>query len=498
MKYALSVDWFQYYCTSKENWEPVMRTYLTGKSKNPKGYVSQYYIDEPQEFHSLFAKGCTVKLHKFPLIHIHWKPKPSSLNKFMVSVKVANRLLYSSVWSFYLHDIIDALGLKIEGITRVDLACDIQKFAGDLLPNVFISRYLSSGDPDDFPQYIRSGSNNYCVHGYKKLIYEDTKKKEDVLGSIAHLDYLRFGSRNSGVSVYLYNKSQELKDKHSKPYIQKFWEDQGIIEDEELPVYRLELSINSKGMKIRPSGSTKADILRNPGLVRALATDDFSTQQAIEGVFWTYANKYFKFHVVGHQKYRKDMPVLQLWDFEVKTDMKPSFLSTAYDSGVAERRAAKTLERVLLKYPDLRVDEVVSMQKTADVLLLIGVIKQELSWFNKDGLGYLSGVNVHEWHDLQKAGCVSSEQYKHLQRLVQKAVSVEMEEFRQYQDYLDFCTERDFVEMKLEELDAITDEELNDYYTILSQEPDDHPLPQPIKPHTYDYSILHPISPRLS
>lgn len=466
MKFAISIDWYQVYCLSTPETNIVHSCYVSGKSKNSKGYISQYYVDYGIEHHSLYSKSATIRLHDFPLVHIYWSPRPSSLDPKGVAIKVANRVLYSSSWSFYLHDIIAALHLRLVGITRVDLCCDFQKFHGDLLPNVFIQNYVRSGlietdeseDPaevEEKPMYIRKGSNSFCIHGSKRLCFGDGEKKRNILGSSVRLDYIRWGTRNSGVCTYLYNKTQELKDKKSKPYIQKFWEEQGIIEDEDLPVYRLELSINAKGLKVRPASLSTKHLRFTPGLVRTLSGDDFATQDAVEQLFWSYAARYFVFKVVGKQRYRKDMKELQLFDVDVVPTVKPSYINKQYDTGTAERRASKTLEKIMMSYPDLRSKESEFLQGASNVLLLIGVIKEQLHSWNEDGLGYFKGVNVTAWDDLKRAGYVTAKQNQALQAIVNKAVAEKlssMYKLSEYSEIIDYAT---CVEETIAELDEL-------------------------------------------
>lgn len=473
MNYVISVDWFQYYCKCAPTFNPIFGTYFTGCSKNTKGYISQYYVDECPEFHSMFRKGITIKLHKFPLVHIHYDPKPSTMAWDAVAVKVTNRALYSASWSFYLHDIIEALGLRICGITRVDLCCDFQHFHDGLLPNTFIQRYLNNGISKKKCQYVRVGGNSFCVHGKKRIRYEDSEKKENILGTSNHLDYIRWGSRQSGVCTYLYNKSQELLDKKSKPYIKQMWEDSGIVVNPDLPVYRLEFSVSSKAMNLRPVHTKKKHIGMNPSLMRQLNKDDFATQQNIEQTFWVYANRYFRFRKVGKQKYRKDMPIVQLWDAEVETFLKPSYFNTSCDTGVAERRAAKCIQRLLFKYPDLPSHYASSINTFSDCLRYTGFLKEKLEKFNEDGLDYFRGKDLTAWKQLQRAGVVTSVQTTAMEDALEHAVAKRFEELMGYAEFTELWDKRQAFIQMAEELRAVEDEiqqVYNDYADTLSYE----------------------------
>lgn len=466
MNYVISVDWFQYYCKGAVDFNLHEQTYFTGCRKNTKGYISQYKVEPCPEHHSLFRKSATITLHKFPLVHIHYAPKPATIAANSVAVKVTNRALYSASWSFYLHDIIDALALNICGITRVDLCCDFQHFHDGLLPNTFIQRYLNNGGSNKRCQYVRVGGNSFCVHGKKRMMYEDSEKKENIKGTANHLDYIRWGSRQSGVCTYLYNKSQELLDKKSKPYIKKLWEDSGIIVNDELPVYRLEFSISSKATNLRPVTCKKKHIGLNPALMRELNKDDFSTQANIEQTFWIYANRYFRFRKVGKQKYRKDMPMLQLWDAEVETFLKPSFFNTECDTGVPERRAAATLQKLLKNYPDLPSHYADSIITFNEALRVTGFLKKKLEYFNEDGLDYFRQHDLQAWQKLQKYGLVTSVQTTAMEDALEHAVAARFEELLGYAEFCEIWDRRQAFITMAEELTLAEDEILGLYNDI--------------------------------
>jgi hypothetical protein len=59
--------------------------------------------------------------------------------------------------------------------------------------------------------------------------------------------YLRFGSKVSKVSAYLYNKTQEFRDVKRKNYIAEAWKENDI--DEQKEVWRLEFSLKGDGIK---------------------------------------------------------------------------------------------------------------------------------------------------------------------------------------------------------------------------------------------------------
>lgn len=394
MKYIISLDWFQYFCHAPLDLNIQEGTYYQGKVAGKDGKCPLYKVCPAEEFHAIYRRSYTIKLEGYPICHVHYRPKSSALDPHSCAVKVANRLLYSSTWSWHLHNVCSALSLDIKSITRVDLCCDFVRFANGQFPSEFIHMYLrNSGSKDTFT-YVRRGSNKFCAIGKKLMKDAQGKTKISDTTEIKSIescfDYLRFGTRQSGCSVYLYNKSLELKEKHGKPWIRRSWVDAGLIKDTyrdnevEPDVYRLELSIQAKGMTIRElkmagENFTQADI------VRKLVASDFATQLSLESTFWAYQARYFSFKVAAGQKYRKDMKELQLFEPEIAPNIKPVFLNREAESGVAERNASKCIIRLQQKADLLSTSDKQILIQASEILAKAGVVKyydhlNDFSW----------------------------------------------------------------------------------------------------------------------
>lgn len=394
MKYVISLDWFQYFCHAPLDMVLQEGTYCQGKVAGKDGKYPLYKICPAEEFHAIYRKSFTIKLENYPICHVHYQPKSSALDRHSCAVKVANRLLYSSTWSWHLHNVCSALSLDIKGITRVDLCCDFVRFANGQYPTEFIHMYLrNSGSKDTFT-YIRRGSNKFCAIG-KKLM-KDAEGSTKITDSTeiksieSCFDYLRFGTRQSGCSVYLYNKSLELKEKHGKPWIRRSWIDAGLIKESykdsevEPDVYRLELSIQAKGMTVKESKIPGGDFMQSE-VVRKLVASDFATQLSLESTFWAYQARYFSFKVATGQKYRKDMKYLQLFEPEIEPNLKPTYLNREAESGVAERNASKCIIRLQQKADLLSTSEKQVLIRASEILAKAGVVKyydhlNDFSW----------------------------------------------------------------------------------------------------------------------
>ena len=118
-------------------------------------------------------------------------------------------------------DILYSAGLEPRRINRLDIALDFVKFDFNLRPLLFLERF---------------GQNRYIDakhHKYFEIGQTGTKKTPETL---------RFGARTATVSTYLYNKSQEFRDKGNKIAIQNFWIANGLGMESE--IWRLEVSSN--------------------------------------------------------------------------------------------------------------------------------------------------------------------------------------------------------------------------------------------------------------
>lgn len=428
MRYCISVDWFQVFCESSGGLSLIPDTYFQGTDYCPSGYIPMYHVTGGIERHPIFRFSFTIRLHGFALAHIFMVPKMSAIKPTAVAVKVANRALYTDTWAWYLKDIMRALDLRFVSISRLDICCDLQTFADGLDPRLFIQRYLSEGNPEEITQYIRKGSNMYHVTGRKRKTFVDSSGVVSAERTQNRPEYIRWGSHKSGVSVYLYNKSLELLEKHHKPYIQEMWQKNGIIEDETKPVWRVEISIKSKGMTVenkKAAASVRALGLRD---MRQLNIESFNNAFEVENVWWAYANKFFAFKKVTSAKYVKDMPEVLLFDVEFTPTIMPRDISKSYDTGRSEKLAAKCLERIIQQYPAIDHPQKVVLYKAASVLTQIGIMKQKVfEELIPEELSLLSPYG-DAWNDLLRNYRVRPSQ---LQRMRLKCEHVMTERLRE-------------------------------------------------------------------
>ena len=153
-------------------------------------------------------------------------PRSTALADSLAIVKVANFVLYRSDKFDVIKNGLKDIGFKIKGFSRLDLCLDFNYFANGYNGHTLISQFIKSN-------LLRNGRGKFSVQGVQKFE--------------CNFEYLKFGGSNSEVKAYLYNKTKEMQDVKDKPYIREQWEIAGLKQD--VPVYRLEFSMNSDAVK---------------------------------------------------------------------------------------------------------------------------------------------------------------------------------------------------------------------------------------------------------
>ena len=178
-------------------------------------------------------------------------------------IKFHNKLLYSSDLKERVQYTLGWLGLSFKGLSRIDIAHDFNKFANNLLPHNLINKFL-------LRKWLHVGKQAFKVFGQG--------------GVNQSFEYLRFGSNNSELAVYLYNKSIELQQVKDKPWIREFWSQIGVNQSND--VWRLEVSL--KGNRLHYVDELSGNIER-------LSLSNIFDQLFLHQLYFSLVDKYFKF-----------------------------------------------------------------------------------------------------------------------------------------------------------------------------------------------------------
>lgn len=331
-KIIYNIDWMQVYCVSKSDREDYNVLYgvkLVSSESNRWGYHNEYTLIGAKDVIVGYEWVAAVIYKNYTVATVAAVPRDKKRNGKGCAIKMSNYVLYTRLWYDFLMDISNVLGWEIQNITRMDLAADFNYFWHGLYPETFIRKYLCSRGES----YYRRGGNKYNVIGGKKMIKDKTKMDKLLVEN--SLETLRFGSRVSGVSVYLYNKSKELDEIKDKPHIRAAWQEAGLNEQK---VWRLEFSISNQGTKIRD--------LTN-GFINTLFHDDVNTAEAVKQYFHAYAQKYFSFKVIRNgagAKY-KELQDVELFDPGSKVELKPVTISRLKECGKTDKVIYNNLEK---------------------------------------------------------------------------------------------------------------------------------------------------------
>jgi len=147
-------------------------------------------------------------------------PHSKVLKSDLIQITIENKRLYEADIFDIIENIAKDCGFSISSISRIDICHDFNRFCNDLEPKEFINSFLSG-------KYQKNGRGKFQIIG-----------EQSPDGN--NYQYLRFGKHGSEKSVYLYNKTLEMKD-NFKPHIFERWQLNDLDVEK---VWRLEVSLH--------------------------------------------------------------------------------------------------------------------------------------------------------------------------------------------------------------------------------------------------------------
>lgn len=260
MIYALSIDWLSLYCEND-----------TGEICQ---YVDRYTYEIAPHGTRQFKQLIYVRMDGEDFAEVQQIPCSNVLKSRTLIVKFCNRFLYSRALWYLVSRFLEQNKLRVLNISRIDLCADFNSFHRGLHPISLIKGFLSS-------------TYRHIGRGLGSSHFNHSARKEGKY-SRSFLNYtgLSFGTNESASKVYLYNKSFELVAVKDKPYIRQLWQLAGLKNDRDNDVWRLEVSIKSKGMQFTDK-KTKA--------VHKLSTDNLTENQYLSLIYHTFIRSLFSF-----------------------------------------------------------------------------------------------------------------------------------------------------------------------------------------------------------
>lgn len=386
-KYAISLDWMQFYC-ERSPWA-VPSAFTTTKGN--------YEVEKQSYSTNLWLDVYIIKHRGREFATLCCNPRNNGMPERGCTLKLANRVLYSHEWLSESKQIMAEMGLRYKGITRVDVAYDCNVLAGGRSVPQFLMQYFSHA-PYCEGHIIRSGS--------RKVTINATRSNK---GSV-EISAMRWGSKGSDVGAYAYNKSLELREVKDKPWIRETWEKAGLIDsfnDEEWaklsekekqrkieqgdvqsyienPVWRFEISIKAHGK----------DLLNlDTGELFKLDINYFESQNAVENLFYTYAAKVFDFRMSTGQTTIRNYPPLKIFEMSREVTERPVRVSLLADTGRTEKMIVNRLEALQSVYSDVSSADRAAMEATLCFIREISGTKIRMAKMKKenDYLRHMAG-----------------------------------------------------------------------------------------------------------
>lgn len=296
-KINISIDYLKLYCVGG-NWEDVEGVELKSLNMSSRHF---------KKISAVFLLG-----EKFGTLES--EPFSSVLASDSSILKIENRQLYNKSLAISIRFLINSTRVVIKSITRLDIAIDFNYFKNKYYPENLITDFMK--------QKIRKkGRGHFIVSGSQ--------------ANTSKFHYLRFGSRLSAVSVYLYNKSKEMEDVKFKPYIQNVWTQAGI--DTDKPVWRLEFSMKNEATTFYNEAT---------GEIQKMNWNDVIKEDVQRQIASSLLDKYFCFVRPNGQPRITRMPKIDLLQIE-RAEIVRIKLTPESDITRSDKVFLKSLHKVL-------------------------------------------------------------------------------------------------------------------------------------------------------
>ena len=359
-----SIDWLQLTCVCPGGIPPANDEYVSPDSDS-SGAHRWYTLRDGSYYIKGYNYQKEVMCSGYVVAHIACLPRSEHMPFDAAAIKLENSVLYLSDWYFCLSDLLKAISWQPRKLSRVDLAADFNFFLNGLCPDAFLRAYVRKQDAS----YLRIGSNKFCLYGVKDM------------HSLSY-DSIRWGSRKNGVSVYMYNKSKELREVKNKPYIREAWKKADLSSTRD--VWRVEISLTSAGMGLK---NLTNDMIQN------LFVDDLKGANACRDIFKVYGAKYFRFVKTQRgAKSKRDLKEVKLLDFATDCALRPCTQVCSLDSGRMEKIISRRL---------LQMKTYVMTHEFKDRIMMLDALNKVIELFNqhyqiKDTLTFQEEVLTQE------------------------------------------------------------------------------------------------------
>lgn len=315
--HLVSIDWLSIYCDCSAM--APCDDYIFAKEP--------YGTQEFKDMYTIYYCGWEIAI-------LTCNPRSSVMKPGTGLLKILNHVLYEQLLPEIVYSLMYRCNIQFLNISRLDLCADFNHFNGYPDMQQFFQDFLTI-------KLWKIGAAKYKVCANKATEFDCDYFKLIGLQSSRHTyQYLRFGSKVSKVSAYLYNKTQEFRDVKRKNYIAEAWAANEI--DEKQEVWRLEFSLKGDGIKFL-NQETKQWQAKNLEMV----FDPIQRTNVYNALYL----KYWDFRVNDGQKRKDRMKHAALLPIE-SSILKPVVIT---GSDVTDREQKRMISAIERTYDEVRL-----------------------------------------------------------------------------------------------------------------------------------------------
>ncbi|MDR2127146.1 MAG: hypothetical protein LBP63_09990 [Prevotellaceae bacterium] len=300
-KYVISIDWLSIYCSgiipenSTERYK-IIDAKLPTRQWNRLTYV--------------YDKKLSEKIHLFEIVS---QPHLKTIDQTACIIKIRNFALYTRHFTKDLNQLIRELKLQYNGISRIDICADFNKFETCTVQQFYTDFFTN--------KIIKNGQGKYKAQGQQKQ-------------NIHTYTGIKFGSPTSTITTNLYNKTLELKEVKFKKYIFDKWKKCKLETDTD--VHRLEFAIHGNIKIVDENGEI------NPINLNMLENSEYTTN-----LYSYFYEKYFDFRQISTDTNKSRLKRINLINIHESTFKEIVNLTQQQDAKRSERIFIKKFWKII-------------------------------------------------------------------------------------------------------------------------------------------------------
>ena len=319
---CINIDWFEVFC------------YEPADFGDPESFEKIGFKIAMRDFGTrIYRQMFTVIAGGYPWIEVRRDPKSVASDGGILmdgacSIRLVNRTCYEPDAVKTLYSFLAGIGYHYRNkavcaISRVDICIDFREFNNKRKPEMFLKEYLGG-------KYAKI--NQTRLQAWGQDFFSDK-----------YYHALKWGSPSSMVSTKVYDKTKEMAEEKTKPWIIDSWVHSGLLSSysDASTIWRLEFSINSD-CKFWIQDNNKFDEYYQNNDIEVWC-DTGNYFRIISGL----VSHYFRFVEVQEGKSKYKCPMVKLFDFDNCERYLPRPLRNLMETGRGERAVINKIRKIM-------------------------------------------------------------------------------------------------------------------------------------------------------